>query len=106
MGIDIHAYGRYAQTWGHMSIIGIWLHEFTGLATHEHMSIMGKMVALIQKGWHRNRHPPNPSQPWQLPTYTRIAVAAVVELWVLVRMAVDTHAAITNGHGSFGHIFL
>ena len=64
------------------------------------------MVAVNQKGWHRNHHPPNLGQPWQLPTYTRNAVAAAVEFWNLVRMALDTHVAITDGQGSFGHVFL
>jgi hypothetical protein len=64
------------------------------------------MVAVSQNGGHRNRHPFDPGQPWQVPTYTRNAVAAAVEFGVLVKMAVDAHAAITDGQGSFGHVFL
>ena len=56
-----------------------------------------KMVAVSQKGWHRNCRPPNPGQPSQLPTYMRNAVATAVEFWVSVRMAMDTHDAITDG---------
>jgi hypothetical protein len=65
-----------------------------------------KMVAVSQSGWHCNRHPWNPGKPWQVPTYTRNAVAAAVKIRVLVRTAVDTQVAITDGQGSFGHVFL
>jgi len=37
---------------------------------------------------------------------TIICSRTAVELWVLVRVAMDTHAPITDGEGSFGHVFL
>ena len=53
------------------------------------------MMAVTRLGRHGNCHPCQPGHTQHLPTYTQIAVAAAVRLWVTAIMAVDTDPAVT-----------